>query len=65
MTTIDVVFDGPPGPVSGRFIEVEDESGAGLKIGDWIEREDGYWVLRLPVSWNEYQDATAVRARNS
>lgn len=47
--TIDVVFDGPPGPVSGRFIEVENMQGAGVKVGEWIERENGTWALRLVV----------------
>ncbi len=46
--TIDIVFDGPPGPVAGRFVEVEDESGASIGIGDWIERDDGFWALRIP-----------------
>ena len=49
MTTkyVDIVFDGPPAPESGRFIEVEDEAGASIALGEWIEREDGYWVLRI------------------
>jgi hypothetical protein len=44
----DVVLDGPPGPVSGRFVEVENESGESIRIGEWVERPDGYWVLRIP-----------------
>lgn len=44
---IDIVFDGPPSHDAGRFVEVEDASGNGMKIGEWVEREDGYWVLRL------------------
>ena len=47
--TVDIVFDGPPGPVAGRFVEVEDESGASIRFGEWVERDDGYWVLRIPV----------------
>ena len=27
---IDVVFDGPPGPAPGRFVEVEDETGRSI-----------------------------------
>jgi hypothetical protein len=46
--TIDIVFDGPPGPESGRFIEVEDGAGRGIRVGEWIDRGDGYWVLRMP-----------------
>lgn len=47
---IDIVFDGPPGPESGRFIEVEDPAtGASISIGKWIKRDDGYWVLRIPI----------------
>ena len=45
---IDIVFDGPPEHVSGRFVEVEDsETRVGVKVGEWIHRDDGYWVLRI------------------
>lgn len=44
---IDVVFDGPPGHVPGRFIEVENDQGASVNVGEWIQRPDGYWVLRF------------------
>jgi len=43
-----IVFDGPPSHESGRFIEVEDASGKGIKVGQWHDRGDGYWELRLP-----------------
>lgn len=46
-TTFDFVFDGPPGPDGPRFIEVEDGYGNSLNVGEWMERSDGYWVLRL------------------
>jgi hypothetical protein len=46
--TVDIVFDGPPSPThSGRFVEVE-RNGKSIKLGEWIKREDGYWVLRIP-----------------
>lgn len=45
---IDVVFDGPPGPEAGRFVEVENALGHGFNAGKWVQREDGYWVLRIP-----------------
>lgn len=32
---IDIVFDGPTGNEGGRFIE------------KWLQRPDGYWVLRI------------------
>ncbi len=47
MTFIDIVFDGPPGPEAGRFVEVENELGASISFGEWIERDDGFWVLRI------------------
>ncbi len=46
---IDIVFDGPPGPESGRFVEVEDLNGRSIIVGEWIERPDGYWALRVQV----------------
>jgi hypothetical protein len=45
---IDVVFDGPPAHVSGRFVEVEDENGASVSVGEWIDRGNGLWALRIP-----------------
>ena len=45
---IDIVFDGPPGSESCRFVEVED-NGRSIKFGDWIDRGNGLWALRLPI----------------
>lgn len=47
---IDIVFDGPPGHEAPRFVEVEDAHGQSISIGDWFQREDGYWVLQLRQS---------------
>lgn len=49
MTTdyIDVVFDGPPGHESGRFVEVEDAAGKSIRRGEWVRRGDGLWALRF------------------
>lgn len=45
--TIDIVFDGPPGHEAGRFVEVEDADGKSIRIGEWINRGNGMWALRL------------------
>jgi hypothetical protein len=45
---LDVVFDGPPSHESGRFVEVEDPDGKSVNAGQWIDRGDGMWALRLP-----------------
>ena len=43
---IDVVFDGPPSHVSGRFVEVESPANRGVKLGEWVQ--DGeWWRLRF------------------
>lgn len=48
---VDVVFDGPPGPEPGRFVECEDPSGKSVVAGRWIEKKVGadktYSVLRI------------------
>lgn len=44
---IDIVFDGPPSP-DCRFVEVEDSQGRSIDYGDWVQRPDGYWALRIP-----------------
>lgn len=46
---IDVVFDGPPSHESGRFVEVENEAGASVRVGEWIDRGNGLWALRVPL----------------
>ena len=46
---IAVVFDGPPGPESGRFVEVENERGEGIRVGRWEESTDGCWRLWIEV----------------
>ena len=43
-----VVFDGPPSHESGRFVECEDAEGHGINAGEWVERPNGWWALRIP-----------------
>ena len=45
---IDIVFDGPPSHVTGRFVEVENAEGCSINFGEWVRRDDGYWALRIP-----------------
>jgi len=47
---LDIVFDGPPSHEAPRFVEVENEQGCSVRAGEWVEREDGYWVLRIQVA---------------
>ena len=51
----DIVFDGPPSHESGRFVEVEDSTGESVKAGDWIDRGNGLWALRI-----QYEQAMAI-----
>ena len=44
---INVIFDAPPGPEGGRFIEVETDDGRSIRAGEWLKRQDGNWALRL------------------
>jgi colicin import membrane protein len=44
---IDIVFDGPPGHESGRFVEVKNAVGASISVGEWLQRPDGFWALRI------------------
>lgn len=47
---IDIVFDGPPSRESGRFVEVEDTQGRSFNAGEWIDRGNGLWALRIARS---------------
>jgi hypothetical protein len=44
---LNVIFDGPPSHESGRFVEVETDDGRSINAGQWIERPDGLWALRI------------------
>ncbi|WP_244110401.1 MULTISPECIES: Lar family restriction alleviation protein [Burkholderia cepacia complex] len=64
---IDIVFDGPPSRESGRFVEVEDEHGRSFNAGEWIDRGNGLWALRIvrspaqaPVAWKTTHPAVCV-----
>lgn len=48
--SVDLVFDGPPGPEGGRFVEAEfSGSQRSLSAGRWVERPDGLWALRVSM----------------
>lgn len=44
---INIIFDGSPSHESGRFVEVETDDGKSINAGEWIDKGDGYWVLRI------------------
>lgn len=49
-TPYDIVFSpGRDYPEDRVFVEVESPPGVGVRLGEWIEREDGYQVLRIPA----------------
>lgn len=52
---LHVIFDGPPGPESGRFIECETPDGASVRAGHWIEKDNGMWALVMDVNLPEPQ----------
>lgn len=61
--TIDIVFDGPPGPEAGRFVEVESPSGTSVKFGEWID--DGeFWRLRFTVPTHVDRQKITIGAKN-
>ncbi len=49
MSKIHILFDGPPSHVSGRFIEVENDAGKSINVGEWKERPDGLWELIIEL----------------
>ena len=30
-------------------MEVEDDVGRSIRLGEWIQRPDGYWVIRIKM----------------
>lgn len=63
MTYIDIVFSGPPSEPA-TFVEVENPAGQSIRVGEWLQRPDGYWVLRIPspVAPSESTDLDALSA---
>lgn len=54
---LHIVFDGPPGPEAGRFVEVETPFGRSVSAGQWKQRGK-YWVLVLtPDDFPSEEDA--------
>ena len=57
--TLNVIFDGPPGPEAGRFVEVEDLHGNSVTFGTWQEdQRTGLWRLG-PI--HTFNDACLVK----
>jgi len=44
---LNIIFDGPPSHESGRFVEVETDDDRSVNCGEWSERSDGLWALRI------------------
>lgn len=58
--TYHIVFDATD-PKSPRFIELEDEHGKSINVGDWRKREDGYCELVLPAPSKESTQISVAR----
>jgi len=63
---IQIVFDGPPNAVMGRFVEGETLDGKSINVGEWKVREDGLWVLTVsavvkqwPYTWRGDDDTSS------
>lgn len=65
MSFVDIVFDGPPGPVSGRFVEAEGPDGRSVQVGEWIDRKNGRWALRIRLDAPVNQLTWAARLDQS
>lgn len=47
---LDIVFQkltGFTGPDEFIFVEIEDGDGKSVSVGEWVERDDGFWALRI------------------
>jgi hypothetical protein len=53
MRYLDIVFEGEI--PNARFIETE-RNGKSCKVGEWIERDDGLWALRIVDRWAVYRE---------
>jgi len=58
---IDVMFDGPPGPRPGRFIEVEVD-GKSVDLGEWVEHPGASDTWSLSFTLEEAARCLGVKA---
>lgn len=47
---LHIVFDDmPSGDHDAKFIEIEDQEGAGVKVGQWVRLDDKHVALQIPL----------------
>lgn len=49
MKELRIVCSNPPSNEHGEFIEIEDENGKSVSVGEWSRREDGLWEYIIDV----------------
>lgn len=59
-----IVFDGPPGPEAGRFVEVESPFGRSIRAGRW-EQHGKFWFLILTPDDFPTEEEAAEEARDN
>jgi hypothetical protein len=62
---IDIVLADDPDSALMKFVEVEDENGRSVEVGEFFQREDGYWVLLLMPRDMEQLDPEEIKARHA
>ncbi len=48
-TFIEIIFDASNGPMNMVFVEVENEKGQSVNVGEWHDQAEGYSALRIPL----------------
>lgn len=57
---VDFVCEKSPGPSNECvFVELEDETGRSIKLGEWVKRPDGFHALRIPRASIAFGPASA------
>ena len=55
---MNILFDCSEGH-SPRLVEIEDDNGTSRKVGEWIERDDGLWNLKITLDdFKKFESAT-------
>lgn len=47
VNAINLIFDNPPSPKLPGFIEAENDKGHSINVGEWTQRPDKTWCLRI------------------
>lgn len=45
----DIVLQAVPDTPDYTFVEIENDQGNSIRLGEWVKRPDGFSAIRIPI----------------